>query len=218
MGVDMTEHWSSKIEISDLCNTEEAFERVLKFHSIPALTKYIRSRSLLCAPDIDDWRIKDLFQRIFLSTDPENEDLKELVYDCLYLSWLKGDFLSEFAPERAGSNLLALQKPSGGICGISPVDIWRRDTGHGIVQSTQQTDTKTCIDTYPNFKQLALTKDGGSHCQYFLNDAYSDPAFTSVEDTEDPMVIVFVLDFLSGKTSRDYACGIKVDEDFDSRP
>ena len=81
---------------------------------------------------------------------------------------------------------------------------------------------KTCIDTYTNFKQLALSKDGASHCLHFLNAVYSDPAFTSAEDEEDPMVIVkldisnavgslcarLVLDVLSGKASRDYACGI----------
>ncbi len=51
------------------------------------------------------------------------------------------------------------------------------------------------------------------HCLYLLNAAYSDPAFTSAEDTEDPMVIMqldvknafgclcarLVLDVLSGK-------------------
>jgi hypothetical protein len=58
----------------------------------------------------------------------------------------------------------------------------------------------------------------------FLNVVYL------VEDTEDPMVIVkldisntfgslyarLVLDVLSDKPSRDYACGIKVDEDFET--
>ena len=39
-------------------------------------------------------------------------------------------------------------------------------------------------------KQLALSKDGASNCLYFLNAAYSDPAFTSAEDEADPMVIV----------------------------
>jgi len=125
--------------------------------------------------------------------------------------------------------VIALQKPSGGIRGIAPVDIWRRATGHAIVQATQQTAAKTCIDTYPNFKQLALSKDGASHCLYFLNAAYSEPAFTSAE-AEDPMVIMkldisnafgslcarLVLDVLSGKASRDYACGVKVDEDFET--
>jgi len=57
--------------------------------------------------------------------------------------------------------------------------------GHGIVQDTQQRVTKTCIDTYTNFKELALSKDGASHCLYFLIAAYSDPAFTSAEDAED---------------------------------
>ena len=65
---------------------------------------------------------------------------------------------------------------------------------------------------------------------YFLNAAYSDPAFMSAEDEADPMVIVkldisndfgslcarLVLDVLSGKASRDYACGIKVDEEFET--
>jgi hypothetical protein len=102
--------------------------------------------------------------------------------------------------------------------------------GHGIVQVTQQTAAKTCIDTYTNFKQLALSKDGASHCLYFLNAAYSDPAFTSAEDAEDPMVIIkldisnafgsldarLVLDVLSGKVSRDYECVIKVDEEFET--
>ena len=80
--------------------------------------------------------MKDLFQRIFLSSDPDNDAIKELVYDCLYLPWLKGDFMPEFAPEWAGSYLIALQKASGGIRGIAPVDIWRRAMGNAIVQAT----------------------------------------------------------------------------------
>ena len=35
-----------------------------------------------------------------------------------------------------------------------------------------------------------MSKDGASNCLYFLNAAYSDPAFTSAGDEEDPMVIV----------------------------
>jgi hypothetical protein len=52
--------------------TQQALERIIKFHSIPALTKYIRSRSLPIS-DIDGWRMKNLLQRIFLSSDPDNE-------------------------------------------------------------------------------------------------------------------------------------------------
>jgi hypothetical protein len=86
------------------------------------------------------------------------------------------------------------------------------------------------MDTYSNFKQLALSKDGASHCLYFLNAAYYDPSFTSAEDADDPMVIMkldtknafgsldarLVLDVLSGKASRDYECGIKLGEDFET--
>ena len=93
----------------------------------------MRARSLLSAPDIDGWRMKKLLQRIFLSSDPDNEDLKVLVYDCLYLPWLKGQFLPDFAPEYTGSYLIALQKPSGGIRGIAPVDIWRRSMGNALI-------------------------------------------------------------------------------------
>ena len=102
--------------------------------------------------------------------------------------------------------------------------------GNVIVQATQQTVVKTCIDTYTNFKQLALSKDGVSHCLYFLNATYSDPVFTSAEDESDPMMIVqldiskafgwlcgrLVLDVLSDKVSRDYSCGIKVDEELET--
>jgi hypothetical protein len=109
-----------------------------------------------------------------------------------------------------------LQKPSGGIRGITPVDIWRRTTGSAIVQATKKRVDKTCIETYQNFKQLALS--------------YADPDFTSAEDAEDPMVFMqldiqnafgslcarLVLDVLSGKSSRDYSCGIKVDEVFET--
>ena len=69
MGVDSTHHWSTEIEINDSWNTQQTFERITKYHSIPALTKYIRSRSLLSAPDIDGWRMKNIFQHIFLSSD-----------------------------------------------------------------------------------------------------------------------------------------------------
>jgi hypothetical protein len=80
------------------------------------------------------------------------------------------------------------------------------------------------------FQAAGLSKDGASHCLYFLNVAYADPAFASAEDAEDPMVFIqldikntfvslcarLVLDVLSGKESRDYSCGIKVDEAFET--
>ena len=68
--------------------------------------------------------MKDQFQRIFLSSDPDNDELKALIHDSFYMPWLTGAFLPEFAPEWADSYLIALQKPNGGIRGIAPVDIW----------------------------------------------------------------------------------------------
>jgi hypothetical protein len=92
MGEDLPQHWPSKIEMDESWDTPETFERIVKFHSIPSLTNYIRSCSLQCDPDIDGWKMKNLLQRIFLCSDPENEDLKVLVYDFLYIPWLKGEF------------------------------------------------------------------------------------------------------------------------------
>ena len=37
---------------------------------------------------------------------------------------------------------------------------------------------------------MALSKDGASHCLYFLDAAYNDPSFKSEEDAEDSMVIM----------------------------
>ena len=125
--------------------------------------------------------------------------------------------------------MITLQKPTGGIQCIAPVDIFRRAEGNAIVQAVQPIAAKVCIETYPNFKQLSLSKDGASHFLYFLQLHYH-PAFTSAEDAEDPTVIVnldisnafgslcarLLVDVLAGKASRDYACGINIDEDFET--
>ena len=109
----------------------------------------------------------------------------------------------------------------------SPCRRFSTGRGNAIVQAVQPMAAKVCIETYPNFKQFALSKDGASHFLYFLNAAYYDPAFTSAGDAEDPTVIVnldisnafgslcarLVLDVLAGKASRDYACGINIGED-----
>ena len=102
--------------------------------------------------------------------------------------------------------------------------------GNAIVQAVQPLAAKVCIETYPKFKQFALSKDGASHFLYFLNAAYYDPAFTSVKDAEVPTVIVnldisnafgslcarLVLDVLAGKVPRDCACGINIGKDFET--
>ena len=64
LGADPPEYWPSDDEIRELWDTPEADERARKFHSIPVLTKYIRSKPLLCAADVDGWRIKD--QHLFI--------------------------------------------------------------------------------------------------------------------------------------------------------
>ena len=78
MGDDLPQHWTSEIVIDESWDTSEVFERIVKFHSIPAITKYIMSCSFLCDPDIDGWRMKNLLESNFLSSDPDNEDLKVL--------------------------------------------------------------------------------------------------------------------------------------------
>ena len=135
--------------------------------------------------------MKDQFQRILMSADPDYDELKVLVHDCFYKPWLTGAFLPEFVPEWAGSYLIALQKPTGGLRGIAPVDIFRRAVGNAIVQAVQPIAAKVCLETYPNFKQFTLSKDG-AFCGRLVFDA------------------------LAGKASRDYACGIKTGDDFET--
>ena len=50
---DPPHHWPSEDEILEMWNTPEMEERDQKYHSMVTLFKYIRSRSLLCAPDIE---------------------------------------------------------------------------------------------------------------------------------------------------------------------
>ncbi len=108
---------------------------------------------LLCTPDVDGWRMKDQFQNIFLSSDLDNDELKTLIHDCLYMTWLTGSFLSEFVPEWVGSYLISLEKPNGVIRDITPVNVWwRTTTVKDIVQTVQPLTVKVCIETYPNFK------------------------------------------------------------------
>ena len=170
MSEDLTEHCPSEIEISDLWNTQDAFERMLKFHSIPELNKYIHSRSLLCVPDIDGWGMKDLFHRIFLSSDPENQAPKELVYDCLYMPWLTGDFMSEFAPEWAGSYLLVLQKPSHRVAFMASHQLTSGDgpRDKSLFELHNKRPPKHVSTLKKNFKQLVLSKDDVSHWLYWM--------------------------------------------------
>jgi hypothetical protein len=85
-------HWSSDDEILEIWNTPVMEERDGKYHSIVVLFKYIRSRPLLCAPDVDGWRMKEQFQHIFLSSDPDNDELKDLIHDCFYIRGLLEPF------------------------------------------------------------------------------------------------------------------------------
>ena len=166
----------------------------MKCHSIPALTKYIRSCSLLSVPDIDGWRMKNLFQRIFLS--PDNEDLKVLVYDCFYILWLKGDFLPEFAPEYTVSVCLIWSSYKNRVeesTTLLRLTSWDGSQDMLLFKPHNKQPSKrvsTLIQTSKSWF-CQKQKDGTSHCLYFLNPSYSDLAFTSVEDVEDPMVITY---------------------------
>ena len=95
-------------------------------------------------------------------------------------------FGPKFGPEWAGSYLIVSEKPNGDIKGIVRVDIWLRAMDNVIVQAVQPLTVKVCIEAYPNFKQLALSKDGSSHFLYLLNSASYDPSLTSTPDDEDP--------------------------------
>jgi hypothetical protein len=96
----------------------------------------------ITSPTLRRRRRKTFFLLLLRPSDP-NEDFMELVYDRLYIPWLKGDFLSEFTPEYTGSYLIGLQTPSGDIRDITLVDIWRRVMGRTIIHS--ETLTLICV-------------------------------------------------------------------------
>ncbi len=77
----------------ELWNILEAVEKMPKFHSIPELTKYIRSRSLLCAFDIDGWRMKTYYSvfsyHLIQTMKPQGISLRLLVY-----AMAKGGFIA----------------------------------------------------------------------------------------------------------------------------
>ena len=111
------------------------------------------------------------------------------------------------------------------FCGIRPIlcgEIWRRCFASLAVNSTpvRNEAAKLFTSTYDNFIQTAGIRDGASHCAKILSVFY-DSLDTS--DPNDHEVIIKIdrsnafnticraltLDVLSGRASRDYACGLK---------
>jgi hypothetical protein len=124
--------------------------------------------------------------------------------------------------EYAGRLLMALQKQDGGIRPILCGEIWRRCFASLAVNATpvRNEQAKLFTSTYDNFIQTAGIRDGASHCAKILSVFYDN---IDTSDPNDPEVIIKIdmsnafnttcraltLDVLSGRASRDYACGLK---------
>jgi hypothetical protein len=117
---------------------------------------------------------------------------------------------------------MALQKPDGGIRPILCGEVWRRCFASLAVNATpiRNEAAKLLTSSYDNFIQTAGIRDGASHCARILTCFYDN---LDVSDPTDPEVIIKIdvaiafnstdrgltLDVLSGRASRDYACGLK---------
>ena len=120
---------------------------------------------------------------------------------------------------------MALQKQDGGIRPILCGEIWRRCFASLAVNSApvRNEAAKIFTSTYDNLIQTAGIRDGASPCAKILSTFYDSLDTT---DLNDPEVIIKIdmsnafnstcraltLDIISGRASRDYACGIKKGE------
>jgi hypothetical protein len=117
---------------------------------------------------------------------------------------------------------MALQKPDGGIRPILCGEVWRRCFASLAVNATpiRIEAAKLFTSSCDNFIQTAGIRDGASHCAKILSVFYDN---LDTSDPNDPDVIIKIdvsnafnttdraltLDVISGRASRDYACGIK---------
>jgi hypothetical protein len=168
--------------------------------------------------DIDGWHARDILAPLFLN---DNMELHNLMRKRLILPYLTGSFHPSLIEEYAGGLLMALQKQDGGIRPILCGEIWRRCFASLAVNSApvRNEAAKIFTSTY-NFIQTAGIRDGASHCAKILSTFYDSLDTT---DLNDPEVIIKIevsnsfnstcraltLDILSGRASRDYACGLK---------
>jgi hypothetical protein len=183
----------------------------LKYASISA------QRSSVTINDTDGWHARDLIAPLFFNT---NNDLHNLTRKRLILPYLAGSFHPFFVQEYGGL-LMALQKQDGGIRPILCGEIWRRCFASLAFNATpvRNAAAKLFTSTYDNFFQTAGIRDGASHCAKVLSVFYDN---LDTSDPNDPEVIIKIdisnafnttcraltLDVLSGRASRDYACGM----------
>jgi hypothetical protein len=190
-----------------------------KWFSVAKICQYFRTRSPVTTPDIDGWHARDLIAPLFFN---DNTELHNLIRRRLILPYLTGSFHSSFIEEYAGGLLMALQKPDGGIRPILCGEVWRRCFASLAVNATpiRNEAAKLFTSSYDNFIQTAGIRDGASHCAKILSVFYDN---LDTSDPNDPDVIIKIdvsnafnatdraltLDMISGRASRDYACGIK---------
>jgi hypothetical protein len=117
---------------------------------------------------------------------------------------------------------MALQKQDGGIRPIFCGEVWRRCFASLAINATpiRNEAAKLFTSSYDNFIQTAGIRDGASHCANLLSVFYDN---LDISDPNDPEVIIkihvsnafnstdrpFTLDCISGRASRDCACGLK---------
>jgi hypothetical protein len=174
----------TRINSEDSWSSDAGAEFVDKWFSIPKICQYFRTRSPVTMADIDGWHARDSIATLFFH---DNTDLQD-----------------------------------GGIRPILCGEIWRRCFASLAVNATpiRKEAAKFFTSTYDNFIQTAGIRDGASHCAKTLSVFYDN---LDASDPNDPDVIIKIdvsnalnttdractLDMISGRASRDYACGFK---------
>jgi hypothetical protein len=164
--------------------------------------------------------VRDLIVPLFFNDNTELHNL--ILLRRLILPYLTDSFHSSFIEEYAGGLLMVLQKPDGGIRPILCGEVWRRCFANLAVNTTpiHNEEAKLFTSSYDNFIQTAGIRDGVSYYAKILSVFYDN---LDTSDPNDPDVIIKIdvsnafnttdraltLDMISGRTSRDYACGIK---------
>ena len=211
--------WPRPQALEEYWASDAGVEFLEKWFSVAKISQYFRSRSPVTMPDIDGWHARDLIAPLFFN---DNTELHNLIRKRLILPYLTGSFHSSFIEEYAGGLLMALQKPDRGIRPILCGEVWRRCFASLAVNATpiRNEAAKLFTSSYDNFIQTAGIRDGASHCAKILSVFYDN---LDTSDPNDPDVIIKIdvsnafnttdraltLDMISGRASRDYACGIK---------
>ena len=97
--------WPNPDELRSHWRSQEGTDYIRKWFSTDKIAQYLRTRSPVCAADIDGWKAREIIAPLFMGDDHE---FRVEIRDELILPSLFGDFHPSHLNEYAGGLLLAL--------------------------------------------------------------------------------------------------------------